>query len=312
MMDSIVVTIIAAVIIAYAIYITVKYVRLVANVFLNTTVSAPTLTHWKINGQVVNFLSLDGTALKGLFVPHRAKRRGGGETIIFAHEVGAGLNSYEKYCAFLLDEGYNIFSFDFRGQHAEKNMHYNPTQWASETEYYDLLGAIAYVEGRPDVDPERIGLFGISRGATTCLCVVGGTPSIKAVVCDGAFSTKWTLEAYIRKWAPIYFPKLFAQRLPYFFIAYLALLGRIASQRKLGLKLLSLEWSLRQNLSVPVFVIHGERDSYIDSQHAKWLYERIRASKQMWIVEGARHNEAVSLRPGEYRKRVASFVREYV
>ena len=297
---------------ACLLYFTIKYVRLLANVFLNSTVSAPPQTQWEINGQIVKFLSLDGIDLKGIFVPHRAGGKGGG-TVIFCHEVGAGLNSYEKYCAFLLDEGYSIFSFNFRGQHAEENVNYNPTQWASETEYYDLLGAISYVEGRPDVDPERIGLFGISRGATTCLCILGRrSPGIKAAVCDGAFSTKGTLAAYIRKWAPIYFPHPLATRLPGLLIVWLSFLGRKLAQRKLGLKLLSVEWSLRENKSVPVFIIHGKKDSYIDSRHAKWLYDRIRASKQMWIVKKARHNEAVLLAPKEYRKRVTAFFKEYV
>ena len=156
---------------AYAYYFTVHYVRLITNIFLNSTISAPPQTHWEIDGQVVKFLSLDGVGLKGIFVPCRSGETNG--TIVFAHEVGAGLNSYERYCAFLLEEGYQIFSFDFRGQHAEENEHYNPTQWASENEYYDLLGAIAYVQGRDDVDPDHIGLFGVSRGATACLCVLG-------------------------------------------------------------------------------------------------------------------------------------------
>jgi len=299
-----------ALLLVYAVVLTVKYVRLIANVFLNSTVSAPPQTKWEIAGEVVKFVSLDGVELKGVFVPSTSTGRAG--TIIFAHEVGAGLNSHERYCAFLLEEGYNIFSFDFRGQHAEKNGNYNPTQWASENEYFDLLGAIAYVEGRADVDPDRIGLFGVSRGATACLCVLGRSPGIKAVVCDGAFSTMETLVSYIRKWAPIYFPRWIANRLPGLVIAYLSFLGIKASQRKLGRKLLTLEWALRENRTTPVFIIHGKKDSYIDARHARWLYDHIRASKQMWIVEGARHNEAAILEPDEYRKRVTSFLKEYV
>lgn len=301
---------VAASILIYAIMLTIKYVRLIANVFLNSTVSAMPQTKGEIAGETVRFVSLDGLELQGIFIPCTSTGRAG--TIIFAHEVGAGLNSYERYCAFLLEDGYNIFSFDFRGQHAVKNGNYNPTQWASENEYFDLLGAIAYVEGRADVDPERIGLFGVSRGATTCLCVLGRSPGIKAVVCDGAFSTMGTLVSYIRKWAPIYFPRWIAHRLPGFVIAYLSFLGIKASQRRLGRKLLTLEWGLKENRTTPVFIIHGKRDSYIDARHARWLYDHIRASKQMWIVDGARHNEAVVLEPDEYRKRVTAFLKEYV
>ncbi|MCX6357971.1 MAG: alpha/beta fold hydrolase [Candidatus Aureabacteria bacterium] len=302
--------IVAGAVVAYLGYFTVKYARLTTNIFLNSTMSAPPQTKWEIIGEVVKFLSLDGVELKGLFVQARAPGSAG--TVVFAHEVGAGLNSYERYCAFLLDEGYNIFSFDFRGQHAEKKGNYNPTQWASENEYYDLLGALAYVRGRPDIDPERIVLFGVSRGATTALCILGRGPGIKAVVCDGAFSTWATIVSYIRKWAPIYFPRWVAEHLPVPIIVWLSFLGIRNAQRRLGLKLLTLEWALAQNRTVPVFIIHGKRDNYIDPRHACWIYDRIRSSKQMWIVEGARHNEAVILSPDEYRKRVTTFIKEYV
>jgi len=294
----------------YAVYLTIKYMRLVTNVFLNSTISAPPESRSEIEGEEVKFLSIDGVELNGLFVP--CKSGNGGRTIIFAHEVGAGLNSYGRYCAFLLDEGYNIFSFDFRGQHAEKNGNYNPTQWASDNEYYDLLGAIAYVEGRQDVDQNRIGLFGVSRGATACLCILARNTRVKAVVCDGAFSTKATIVSYIRKWAPIYFPRWCADKLPACIIAWLSFLGLKNAQRRLGRRLLTLEWALLHNRTVPVFIIHGKSDNYIDPSHACWIYDRIRASKQMWIVEGARHNEAVTLEPEEYRRRVTAFVKEYV
>jgi len=297
-------------VLALACALTVKYVRLIRMVFLNSTISAPPQNKWEIEGEIVKFLSLDGDELKGIFVPSRKPGRAG--TVIFAHEVGAGLNSYERYCAFLLDAGYNIFSFDFRGQHAEPGERYNPTQWASENEYDDLLGAIAYVEGRPDVDPNRIGLFGVSRGATTCLCVAGRNQRLRAVVCDGAFSARETIVSYIQKWGPIYLPRWVAGRLPRLLKIYLSWLGLIAAQRKLGLKLLTLEWALASNRRVPVFIIHGREDNYIDARHAKWLYDRIRSSKQMWIVEGARHNEAVLLEPEEYRRRVPAFVKEYI
>lgn len=303
-------TTIAALILAYAVYLTVKYMRLVTNVFLNSTISAPPQTKWEIEGEVVKFLSIDGVELKGVFAPSSSGSSEG--TIVFAHEVGAGLNSYERYCAFLLEEGYNIFSFDFRGQHAERNGSYNSTQWASENEYYDLLGAIAYAQGRKDVAPDRIGLFGVSRGAAACLCVLGKNPGVKAVVCDGVFSTRATMVSYIRKWAHIYMPRFIAEHLPGPIIAWLCFLGIKNAQRRLGRRLLTLEWSLMQNKSVPVFIIHGKNDNYIDPRLACWIYDRIRASKQMWIVEGARHNEAVVLEPEEYRRRITAFVKEYV
>lgn len=295
----------------FLLYLTVKYVRIVVNVFLNSTVSAPTQKHWESSGEVVRFLSLDGIEIKGVFIPHRKEGDNGG-TIIFCHEVGAGLNSYEKYCSFLLDEGYNIFSFDFRGQHAEEGIPYNPTQWASETEFYDLMGAIAYVGGRSEVDLERIALFGVSRGATTCLCVLGRYPWVRACICDGAFSTKGTLASYMHRWGPIFFPRVLAEKCPALLILWLSWLARKVAQRKLGLKLLSVERTFWENRTVPVFIIHGKRDSYIDARHAKWLYDRIRSSKQIWIVEGARHNEAVRREPDEYKKRVSAFLKEYM
>jgi alpha-beta hydrolase superfamily lysophospholipase len=121
-----------------------------------------------------------------------------------------------------------------------------------------------------------------------------------------------TMASYMRRWAPIYFPRWLATRLPRWMVAYLTFLSLKSAQRRLGLRLLSLEWSLRRNTDIPVFIIHGKKDRYIESRLAPWLYDRIRASKELWIVEGARHNEAVHLEPEEYRKRVTAFIREYL
>lgn len=67
---------------------------------------------------------------------------------------------------FLADQGYVVLSLNYRsgtgyGLDFREALNYGAT---GASEFYDLLGAGLYLKGRPDVDPERIGLWGGSYG----------------------------------------------------------------------------------------------------------------------------------------------------
>jgi dienelactone hydrolase len=57
----------------------------------------------------------------------------------------------------------------------------SPMQFG-EAEAQDVLGAIAYLKGRPEVAPNRIGAIGFSAGANTVLYALPQTDQIQAAV----------------------------------------------------------------------------------------------------------------------------------
>jgi hypothetical protein len=54
-------------------------------------------------------------------------------------------------------------------------------------------------------------------------------------------------------------------------------------------------------------MIHGGGDTYIKPEMAQALFDRARSPKEFWLVEGAKHNQALQLVKEEYQRRVLDF-----
>lgn len=60
----------------------------------------------------VNFVSHDGTALTGWFVPATGKAIG---TVIHFHGNAQNMTAHFSFVDWLPEEGFNVFTFDYRG-----------------------------------------------------------------------------------------------------------------------------------------------------------------------------------------------------
>jgi dienelactone hydrolase len=68
----------------------------------------------------------------------------------------------------------------------------HPLYWDT---VWDLMRLVDYLQGRPDVDPQRIGLMGISKGGIETYFTAAADPRIAcAVPCIGVQSFRWALE----------------------------------------------------------------------------------------------------------------------
>jgi alpha-beta hydrolase superfamily lysophospholipase len=57
----------------------------------------------------------------------------------------------------------------------------------------------------------------------------------------------------------------------------------------------------------PLLMIHGGADTYIKPEMAQALFDRARHPKALWLVEGAKHNQAFHVANGHYQERVRAF-----
>jgi hypothetical protein len=80
----------------------------------------------------------------------------------------------------LIAQGYGVMLLDPRGQGGSDG---DPVRWAGDE---DLFAAAAYLQRRPDVDPDRIGAMGFSIGGEMLLRAAAESDSIHAVVSEGA------------------------------------------------------------------------------------------------------------------------------
>lgn len=82
----------------------------------------------------------------------------------------------------LARHGYGVLVYDSRGR-GESDGSPVGFGWGWTKE---VAGALAFLRKRSDVDPERIGGLGLSRGADVLIQVAVEDTGLKAVVADGA------------------------------------------------------------------------------------------------------------------------------
>ncbi len=266
-------------------------------------------------GEPVEFRSFDGLTLRGVFyrANHGTSRRG---TIIFAHEYASDKESCARYCRPLLEVGYDIFSFDFRG-HGDSSPEpgYTPRQWVSDREVHDMVGAIALVEDWLEARglPVRLGLFGISRGAGAGIIASQNNPRISAILVDGAFSTDSTIEYLMRRWAYIFAKVRFVyENHPPVFWRFLRWAMIRQAEKDLSVVFPSVRKALMRMRPRPMFFIHGQKDTYIPVEQTETLYALASQPKYRWIVAGAKHNQSAIIQPDTYAARTVAFFDRYL
>ena len=295
-----------------------KYVRISLRIFTDTTpspVPTPPVDFQRLHGDEVHFRSFDGTSLRGMVLraPNRSAYRG---TIVFCHEYASDMYSCARYARPMVEAGFDVFTFDFRGHGQSSSLgKYRPLQWPSDKEMEDVLGACAYVEATLAAEGKsaEIGVFGISRGAGAALLAGATDPNIRAIVCDGAFGTETTVASFMKRWAHIFarVKLVYENHSETFWQLLVWLLLRFA-QPRMACRYLSVSKALKEMQARAIFFIHGEKDRYIHVEQSRLLYDLAPSPKYIWIVPGAKHNRSVDLEPREYAARTLAFFRRHL
>ncbi len=289
-------------------YVVVKYSPIVGRIFEEKPMFLPLRVKPVEGGEDVRFRTGDGLNLVGTYLRARTAYRSG--VIVFCHEFLSDRWSVLPYADHLRDQGFDLFAFDFRN-HGESHCdpRYVPLQWVTEHELLDLEAALRYLRTRPDADPAGVGLFGVSRGGGTALCVAARDPRVWGVITDGAFPTRGTMMAYILRWAEIFVGNpVFWKAMPVAVFEFLGWYARLKTQMKLHCRYASVEQGVARLAPRPWLAIHGQKDAYIGVDIAKGLFERAGEPKELWIVEGAKHNRCRDKDVKAYLTRVSGFV----
>lgn len=290
-----------------------RYVKLGYNIMRDTLIPLSMVSNGseELKGQELEFRSLDGTTLRGILMRGRTLESGQA-TVIFCHEFGANKNSCLRYCTGLLEAGFDVFAFDFRNHgHSSHVPSYTPRQWPTDKEVSDVLGACAFIESLYAKD-HPIGLFGVSRGGGAAIMAAAQTNAVQAVITDGVFSTDWTLEDSVERWAEVFARlAIFYKHVPQFFRLYRWMVLGLAELR-LKCRFPSVNKTLKKMTPRPLFIIHGKKDGYIKPEQALRIYKQAREPKFIWIVPRAKHNRSVEVAPALYTQRTVAFFKQYL
>ncbi len=144
----------------------------------------------------VEFPAQDGVRLSGWFIPASAGEESDGETIVLVHGWRWNRLGYQAEDMFanvtgstnvdllsliqaLHGNGFHVLTFDLRNH--GKSAASRPVTFG-QGEAKDLLGALAYLENRDNVNKGKIGVIGFSIGANAGLFALPQTDLIHALV----------------------------------------------------------------------------------------------------------------------------------
>ncbi len=247
----------------------------------------------------VSFKTSDGLILRGWYIPGAPpsdqQGQGGCATILVGHGY-----PFDKanilYHALFLHRRFNLLLFDFR-YFGESEGRYTT---AGLLETRDVDAAVGYLEGRGDIDPNRIGAMGFSMSAAAF--IMARHPSIKAIVGDSPYAT---LEGIVGR--------------QYFFLPGPTKWPLVALTKLYAWLLLGLNVSdaapaeAVKQLETPLLVIHGDADSQIPVEHAHQIQAHANPeTTDVWIIKGADHGMAHALAGPEYEVRITRFFEEHL
>jgi fermentation-respiration switch protein FrsA (DUF1100 family) len=222
----------------------------------------------------------DGVTLHGWFFPACGPARG---TVLHLHGNAGNVTGHFGYVGWLSEQGWNVLCFDYRG--------YGQSQGrvTRSGTILDAHAALDYLLTRGDVDLSAIVVFGQSLGGAVGIVMAADRQEVCGVAVDGAFdSYRGIARWHVRR----------------------NLLLRVTAWWAPG-------WLIRDELDPidvvsriaprPLLIMHGTADRIVDPAMAQRLYDAAGEPKELWLVDGADHYEAIDRRPDQTRPRLLAF-----
>jgi pimeloyl-ACP methyl ester carboxylesterase len=256
----------------------------------------------------------DGRTLRGCYLKTSTDDRKG--VILFGLEFGSDRWSAQTYCEKLVAAGYDVFAYEPRNQgDSDKDANYEPLQWVTDRDLADARAALKYLHYRPDADPFGVGVFGVSKGGSLGLLLASEDRLVRCVATDGAFGTYTTMVPFIRKWVSIYIKRRewVRRNIPDWFYGGLAVAALGDVEKKRHVAFVSVEKAVRR-MKQPWLCVHGGGDTYIKPEMAETLLsqaKRVKA-KELWLVDGAKHNMALHVAGDAYHARLVAFFDQHL
>jgi alpha-beta hydrolase superfamily lysophospholipase len=106
-------------------------------------------------------------------------------TVVYFHGNYGNLTYYFKQVSWLPAEGFNVFTFDYRGYGRSEG---RPTRRGV---YEDSVAALAYILKKPGIDHDNVFVFGQSLGGVNAMVALAKNdyPQIRAAAIEGAFDS---------------------------------------------------------------------------------------------------------------------------
>ncbi len=241
--------------------------------------------------QELNFKTSDNIELNAWFMPSDASKK----IVIFVHGHGGTRNEGLRFSPSLHRAGFNLLAINLR---RNSNSGSPATMGFHERKDVNAAVDLALVQ----LKMQRVGLFGFSMGAATSVMEMQEDPRVNA----GLFSSGYSnVVDELSESAKRDF------HIPRFPLVMLAI--AIADWRgNLTLDQIRPEERIAQISPRPVFIMHCGQDDYVDSSHARRLYDAAQNPKELWIPDCNKHEQLWNFHKDESEKRVVGFFKRYL
>lgn len=231
--------------------------------------------------EAIKFKSSDGTPLTGMFFPPDGEPKA---TVVHFHGNAQNMTSHYPYSAWLAEEGYNVFIFDYRGYGASGG------RATLDGVVMDGKAALAHALKLPGAAPEKIIVLGQSLGGAVAVAAVGESGfKPMAMVLEGTFhSYKGVGSAVLKErwltWPLSWIPKI-------------GVSGKHSPADNIGL------------IDCPKVFIHSEKDPTVPYAQGVKLFDAAAEPRVFWKTPSG-HIDAFGGHGEEFRQRLLSFIGE--
>nr|GLL37783.1 uncharacterized protein LOC109178902 isoform X4 [Ipomoea trifida] len=210
--------------------------------------------------------------------------------VIYCHGNSGCRADANEAAVILLSSYITVFTLDFSGSGLSDG-DYVSLGWHEKN---DLKVVISYLRDNPKIS--RIGLWGRSMGAVTCLLYGAEDPSIAGMVLDSAFSNLFDLMMEL--------VDVYKIRLPKFTVKVAVQYMRRIIQKRAKFDIMSLNClQVAPKTFIPALFGHAKDDKFIPSHHSDLIFKSYAGDKNIIKFDGD-HN---SSRPQFYYDSVSIF-----
>ena len=238
--------------------------------------------------QDISFYNWRGELLSGWL----ALTMPGAPVIILNHGTPGNRMSMLSRAAFLFNHGFNVLLFDFQS--------YGKSQGVISTlgmvESEDILAAISYLHSLPATMSSKIGVLGLSMGATAAVLAAGRTTDILALVAESCPVDATEVKMDVPSEAAREADRLLVEQV---FGVDITQARPIDVVHKLA-------------GHTAIFFVNGDADTITPLDGMQALFDSAGAPKQDWAVPGAQHAQSFDVDPQDYIQRVDAFFDEYL
>jgi fermentation-respiration switch protein FrsA (DUF1100 family) len=239
--------------------------------------------------------SSDGLSLRAWLVPAQSPNGAG---MILVHGLGANRSALLPTAEILHRNGYHVLLLDLRG-HGESE---GDQITYGYLEALDVMAGMEYMTVDLGLEPDRIGLLGVSMGGAAVVRAAGMIDQVGAIVIESSPSS---LEGGI---IDAFDEMSLLPRWPF------AILITALAERRVGARVEEVDSCriLHTLQGLPKLLIHGDQDTLLPLEHHLRMVDAAAEPKESWIVAGMGHESAATYAPGAYENRLIEFLDRYL